>query len=127
MPTIQRGPDGESGPSAVQVLMVRRHLTLLGEPDHEVLEAVADQVTEAGLMRDVTRAKVGLDPDWPDVPALALRHGVPLARAIAAGREGLRRVYRALLCSDQKADEPGSQQSPCTDLSGKDPVGQSGP
>lgn len=79
--------------------MVRRHLKLLGQPDHDVLEWVTRAVTEPGLMRDMTRAKVGLDPDWPGTPHIAAHHGVPLARAVAAGREGLRRVYRALLCS----------------------------
>ncbi|GGK17501.1 hypothetical protein GCM10008955_08780 [Deinococcus malanensis] len=106
--------------------MVRRHLSLLGEPDHELLEALADQVTDAGLMRDVTRAKVGLDPEWPDVPVLASRHGVPLARAIAAGREGLRRLYRALLCSGQEGAGPGVPEAssrPSEDT----PPRQSGP
>ncbi|ACO47883.1 hypothetical protein DEDE109153_11910 [Deinococcus deserti] len=127
MPTIQKGPDEGSGPSAVQVLMVRRHLALLGEPDHEILEVLTDQVTDTGLMRDVTRAKVGLDPEWPDVPELALRHGVPLARAIAAGREGMRRIYRALWCSDMKAKEPGPQQAACTNSTDKEPAGSFGP
>ncbi|MFC4638254.1 hypothetical protein [Deinococcus hohokamensis] len=112
MPTIQRCLEDVPGPSALQVLMVWRHLELLGQPDHEVLDAVTRRVTDPGLMRDMTLAKVGLDPEWPDTPCIAARHGVALARAVAAGREGLRRVYRALLCAAPGTGEAAAPDSP---------------
>ncbi|MFC4425062.1 hypothetical protein [Deinococcus navajonensis] len=112
MPTIQRLCEDAPGPSALQGLMVRRQLRLLGQPDHEVLEAVTRRVTDPGLMRDMTLAKVGLDPAWPGSPCIAARHDVSLARAVAAGREGLRRVYRALL--DGAPAEPAGGPGPGT-------------